>query len=407
VTPVSLFISYSHKDIDWLERISEQLAPLENQGLIEVWDDRDIRAASESKWEEQLRPKLEQAGIIVLLLSASFSASRYIQRVELPLALERKRSGKARVYFVLARSYAIEPAILDYQVLPSEKQAISGLADPDAAFAEIVKQIRAELSAPQATRESQPATSTHSVSDYLPFLCDRTLHEAPFVRYLAGRPRRPVAAIVPGPKLESHEGFHVRLAHFSSPSSVTFRRLEWPQEATEIVLSYGIAFALGLQTFDPASINKLLPEGLTLFTVMAPCDEWSSAQLKVLKALLAYWNAWPDLASNRSLCVCVSIPWTMKGPSQGALLKALPQSDYPGLLLTVTPELDSPTKDHASVWLTLPKVRTAYHSDCYVRLNTRVDEIFRGRNGIPMSHLHRDLLQVLKDHPPNPHDHAA
>ena len=37
-----VFISYSHKDEDWKVRLQTQLAVLENQGLLSVWEDRKI-----------------------------------------------------------------------------------------------------------------------------------------------------------------------------------------------------------------------------------------------------------------------------------------------------------------------------------------------------------------------------
>lgn len=37
-----VFISYSHKDEDWKNRLQTQLAVLENQGLLSVWEDRKI-----------------------------------------------------------------------------------------------------------------------------------------------------------------------------------------------------------------------------------------------------------------------------------------------------------------------------------------------------------------------------
>ena len=40
--PAVLFVSYSHHDFAWVERIEAHLKPLEKQGLIEVFIDRRI-----------------------------------------------------------------------------------------------------------------------------------------------------------------------------------------------------------------------------------------------------------------------------------------------------------------------------------------------------------------------------
>ncbi|HWX77923.1 MAG TPA: hypothetical protein VNY32_10610 [Candidatus Acidoferrales bacterium] len=37
-----IFISYSHKDARWLQRIQVHLSPLERQGKIQRWDDTMI-----------------------------------------------------------------------------------------------------------------------------------------------------------------------------------------------------------------------------------------------------------------------------------------------------------------------------------------------------------------------------
>ena len=37
-----IFISYSHKDEDWKDRLQEQLEVLALEGYLSVWDDRQI-----------------------------------------------------------------------------------------------------------------------------------------------------------------------------------------------------------------------------------------------------------------------------------------------------------------------------------------------------------------------------
>ena len=41
-----VFISYSHKDEVWKDRLQSQLAVLERQDLLSVWDDRQIAAGT-------------------------------------------------------------------------------------------------------------------------------------------------------------------------------------------------------------------------------------------------------------------------------------------------------------------------------------------------------------------------
>lgn len=46
--PPTVFISYSHKDEVWKDRLVTHLAGLERDGRLRVWDDRRIRAGATS-----------------------------------------------------------------------------------------------------------------------------------------------------------------------------------------------------------------------------------------------------------------------------------------------------------------------------------------------------------------------
>jgi hypothetical protein len=70
--PTRIFISYAHEDEDWREKLEKQLAILRQQGLIQTWHDRRIRAGSE--WAGAIDRELEAADIVLLLVSADFLA---------------------------------------------------------------------------------------------------------------------------------------------------------------------------------------------------------------------------------------------------------------------------------------------------------------------------------------------
>lgn len=44
---VKVFFCYAHEDEPLLKRLRTQLAPLQRQGLIDIWHDRDISAGAE------------------------------------------------------------------------------------------------------------------------------------------------------------------------------------------------------------------------------------------------------------------------------------------------------------------------------------------------------------------------
>ena len=101
VTPISLFYSYSKKDKALRDRLETHLSMLQAQGVIVGWHDRRIEAGTE--WDGTISEHLEEAGIILLLVSADFLATKYCRDVEIARAMERHEAGTARVIPVILR----------------------------------------------------------------------------------------------------------------------------------------------------------------------------------------------------------------------------------------------------------------------------------------------------------------
>ena len=96
-----LFCCYCHKDENLRNQLEIQLRLLQRQGVISSWHDRLIGAGQE--WKAHISRNLEQADIILLLVSADFIASDYCYDIEMTRALERHRAGTARVIPVIVR----------------------------------------------------------------------------------------------------------------------------------------------------------------------------------------------------------------------------------------------------------------------------------------------------------------
>lgn len=94
-----VFISYSHNDIAWLERLQVHLKPLEREGIIERWDDTKLEVGEQ--WQEEMKTALETARVAVLLVSPDFFASDFIYKEELLPLLERAQDGGTTILPVI------------------------------------------------------------------------------------------------------------------------------------------------------------------------------------------------------------------------------------------------------------------------------------------------------------------
>ncbi|MCL2328194.1 MAG: TIR domain-containing protein [Bacteroidetes bacterium] len=95
-----VFLSYSHVDVEYLERLKIHLKPFEKKGLINVWSDTKIKAGE--KWKEQIEKALEESVAAILLISADFLASDFIVDNELPPLLKSaEEKGKLILPVVL------------------------------------------------------------------------------------------------------------------------------------------------------------------------------------------------------------------------------------------------------------------------------------------------------------------
>ena len=99
--PLDVFYSYAHEDGSYRDMLNTHLSLLRRQGLIRQWSDRDITGGME--WDPEILRKLEEAHIILLLISADFLASDFIWNEEMKRAMERHAAGQARVIPIILR----------------------------------------------------------------------------------------------------------------------------------------------------------------------------------------------------------------------------------------------------------------------------------------------------------------
>jgi len=96
-----IFISYSHNDREYLDRLLIHLKPLEKEGLIDVWADTRLKAGDQ--WRVEIKKALDRASVAILLVSADFLASDFITENELPPLLRKAQEQGTRIIPVILK----------------------------------------------------------------------------------------------------------------------------------------------------------------------------------------------------------------------------------------------------------------------------------------------------------------
>lgn len=139
-----IFLSYSHSDETYCDMLQKHLAALKHQGLIETWHDRRIKVGDE--FENAIDQQLNEAEIILLLVSSDFIASRYCYEIEMARALERHNAGDARVIPVILRPCDWHDTPFGKLLAaPKDGRPVKSWPDIDEAFLDVVRQIKTIL----------------------------------------------------------------------------------------------------------------------------------------------------------------------------------------------------------------------------------------------------------------------
>ena len=138
-----IFISYSHKDEKWKERVVTHLGVLQE---LEVWDDRKIEAGED--WFPEIEKAINESHAAILLITANFLTSQFILNVEIPRLLKRRAKEGMRVFPLIIKPCAWDEIrwLKNMQVRPKDGRPLSGgtehQKDTDlAAFAKEIKKL--------------------------------------------------------------------------------------------------------------------------------------------------------------------------------------------------------------------------------------------------------------------------
>jgi hypothetical protein len=140
-----IFISYSHQDEKFKDELVKMLTGMQRRGVIDAWQDRRIEPGEE--WFKAIKQAINECDLALLLVSADFIASRFINDEELPDLLKRREQEGMTVIPIIVRDclWQSEPVLKDLQALPRDGKAVitfsEATGDRDRVWREIAQAI--------------------------------------------------------------------------------------------------------------------------------------------------------------------------------------------------------------------------------------------------------------------------
>ncbi|MFE8603924.1 COR domain-containing protein [Archangium violaceum] len=135
-----VFICYSRKDISFLDQLRAALVPYERKGELTLWADELVEPGQ--TWEDEILSHLEQARIIIPLLSNDFLRSSYCMEKELPRAMARREAGKCEIVPILIRACRYDKLDLGkIQAIQPGGKPVNEHDKADPAWLEVTKQL--------------------------------------------------------------------------------------------------------------------------------------------------------------------------------------------------------------------------------------------------------------------------
>lgn len=120
----NVFISYSHSDREYVDRLLVHLKPLEKEGLIDLWVDTRLRAGD--RWKKEIEKALSRATVAILLVSADFLASNFITDNELPPLLRNAEEKGTRIVPLILKPcrFARDKNLRHFQAINDPMQSL-------------------------------------------------------------------------------------------------------------------------------------------------------------------------------------------------------------------------------------------------------------------------------------------
>ena len=122
--PPSVVLLYAHEDTEIKQRLAQQLQVFANHDRFDVWSDNALRPGAD--WERGITAAIDQATVVVLVITAAFLTSEFITGTELPRAkAAAERRGLTVLPLIVKEcGWQADPWIASLQAIPGTGKAL-------------------------------------------------------------------------------------------------------------------------------------------------------------------------------------------------------------------------------------------------------------------------------------------
>ncbi|HEY6320421.1 MAG TPA: toll/interleukin-1 receptor domain-containing protein, partial [Thermoanaerobaculia bacterium] len=161
--PPKVFISYSHQDERWKNMLVKHLGAIDRDL---AWHDGLIQPGT--NWLPAIKASMASAQVAVLIVSADFLDSKFIQQQEVPILLRRRAEEGLLVIPIVARPCPWQLArwLEEVQVLPGKGKSLAelGTVKAEKVLSEVATEILRQVQATSARTLAGAPTPTPQTS---------------------------------------------------------------------------------------------------------------------------------------------------------------------------------------------------------------------------------------------------
>jgi pimeloyl-ACP methyl ester carboxylesterase len=160
-----IFLSYSHKDKEWVDRLKVMIAPYLRaaESELDLWDDSRLQAGQQ--WDVEIHHALAEAGVGVALVSASFLGSEYVVDKQLPAMIKAADEEGLRLLWVYISAAGWEETPLKrFQATHDTKKPLNALPgrEQDEILKSVAQQIKEAALGATSRFKNQPNGETRT-----------------------------------------------------------------------------------------------------------------------------------------------------------------------------------------------------------------------------------------------------